>query len=119
MTPNEKQKRWIKKHLPAPAVPLDVVPRAYCVGKPAPGCAVFAMPHSDLRKHLTKKELAPYNSGVIIHSFDSDAVLKMCQGDWATLVYARSSTSSLWYAIPKLMPFSVFAERVLTRKKHK
>ena len=110
MRPNERQKTWLKKHLPKHARPIDVVPRAYCVLKPAPLCAAFAMPHVDLRKHLAPKENAKYNSGVIIDSSHSWMVSTLCQGDWATLVYAElSGDSILWYCTPP-MPYNLFKE---------
>ena len=116
MKPNEKQKRWLAKHLPKHANPIDVVPRAYCVLKPTIGCAAFAMPHIDLRKHLATKDNAVYNSGVTIDSTSSKMIFQLHQGDWVSLVYAEiPEMSCLWYCTPP-MPFTVFKEASNARR---
>ena len=109
MKPNDKQKKWLKKYLPKNAQPIDVVPRAYCVLKPAPGYAAFAMPHMDLRKHLVSKENAKFNSGVTVDVHASPCMFDLNQGDWVSLVYAQlKDRSALWYCTPVPMPYTVF-----------
>ena len=110
MKPNPKQIKWLKKYLPKDAVPLDVIPRAYCVLKTAPGSATFATPYMDYRKHLAKKETAKYCSGVMIDAISSRCVVDVNQGDWVTVVYAQQEHSAEWFCVPKLMPYIVFKE---------
>jgi len=106
--PNPKQIKWLSKILPKDATPIDIIPRAYCVLKPSPGSAAFAFPFFDLRKHLTKPKDAKYNSGMLIDTFESPCVADLCQGDWATLVYADiEDHSALWYCLPVVMPLRV------------
>ncbi|RLC88681.1 MAG: hypothetical protein DRJ03_02050 [Chloroflexi bacterium] len=112
MQPNKKQRRWLKKHLPEGVKVLDVVPRAYCAVKSTVGCASFAMPHIDLRKHLTTSGNAKCNSGVVIYAGDANrCIYDVCQGDWVTLVYGTTRDTGLWYCVPKPMPWNTFKER--------
>lgn len=112
MKPNAKQRRWLRKYLPKGARVTELIPRAYCVLKPAPGCAAFAMPHLDCRAHLATEDNAKYNSGVTIHALnDNKCVYDLLQGDWSTLVYATTKTSGLWYCTPKPIPWNTFKEK--------
>lgn len=113
---NKKQTCWLKRHcLPKGYTPLDVIPRAYCVLKPAPGMAVFATPWQDYRPHLAKEEQKQYQAGVHIHAtFSEDlnqAIYNLNTGDWATIVYASGDRCAEWFCAPKLMPFSTFKEK--------
>ena len=109
MKPNEKQIRWLARSFSKNVIILEVIPRAYCVAKPAPGCAVFSTPWRDYRKHLVKSENKLYNSSVTITEISaSDSVFNVQLGDWRTLVYGVAANSATWYVVDKLMPFTTF-----------
>lgn len=47
-----------------------IFPRAYCVAKPAPGCAVFAIPWQDAEEQIRKPEYSSYETvhqGILRH----------------------------------------------------
>lgn len=88
MKPNLKQVRWLRRRIPGGVEFIDVIPRAYCVAKPAPSCAVFVTPPMDYRKHLVNPKDWKYNEAVTIDFHGDDSVGSVQIGDWRTLVFA-------------------------------
>lgn len=99
MKPNPKQVKWLKKHLPKYAVPLDLLPRAYCVIKVSTGCGAFATPPMDLRRHLAKDKGGwPFYAGQVISGVGSlRNVSEVNQGDWVSLVYCTFAHRGSWW----------------------
>jgi hypothetical protein len=97
MTPTKAQRLWCERFLPARARPIDFIPRAYLIHKPAPGCAVFALPYEDARKCAQIGPNPELYCGEIVHS----NVGPLQQGEWRTLCYAEiKGASILWYQMP-------------------
>lgn len=69
-----------------------IFPRAYCVAKPAPGCAVFAIPWQDAEKQVRKPE---YSSSETVHQ----NVKHIQVGDWCAIAYIQTRTSGQTYVI--------------------
>ena len=105
MTPTRSQRRWLKKYL-KDARPIDMLPRAYCIAKPAPGFAVFVTPHEDYRSHLVTEEQRQYNSGVTISQSSSHIGIREYDikiGDWNTVVYCELKWQGAWWiAVPPI-----------------
>ncbi len=69
-----------------------IFPRAYCVAKPAPGCAVFAIPWQDAEEQIRKPEYSSYET---VHQ----NVGNVKAGDWCSLAYVVAPSSSETYVI--------------------
>jgi hypothetical protein len=69
-----------------------IFPRAYCVAKPAPGCAVFVIPWQDAEEQVRKPE---YSSSETVH----ENVKNVQVGDWRALAYVNTRTSGQTYVI--------------------
>lgn len=98
MKPTEKMGTFLRRGLPKEATPTSVIPRAYCIAKPAPGMAVFVTPPEDWRGRRTEIEMA-CNAGISFHGKETYA-LRI--GDWRTLVYATRPGAYLWYVVDLL-----------------
>lgn len=61
-----------------------IQPRAYCIAKPAPLCAVFVTPPCDAESQV------PYSESTIIHDKSVDGVRV---GDWCALAYVKSESN--------------------------
>lgn len=85
------------KKLPAGFKPSMVIPRAYCVAKPAHECAVFATYPADYRPPAGAES-------EVVHKWnskDAPSLLWFSVGDWATLVYAtKKNEAGWWFALP-------------------
>ena len=66
-------------------------PRAYCVAKPAPGVAVFAIPWMDSEPQI--REEAYSSSGLVYKGIANVRV-----GDWCALAYVVTSGGGETYA---------------------
>ena len=69
-----------------------IFPRAYCVAKPAPGCAVFVTPWEDAEEQVRKPE---YSSSESVYQ----NVKNVQVGDWRALAYVNTRTSGQTYVI--------------------
>jgi hypothetical protein len=75
-----------------------VAPRAYCLAKPAPECAVFALPEFD-----TQAGRLSGNRAEVVHKHHGGpSVADVALGDWATLVYASDGHCGTWFAVPPM-----------------
>jgi hypothetical protein len=69
-----------------------IFPRAYCVAKPAPGCAIFVIPWQDAEKQVRKPE---YSSSESVYQ----NVTNVQVGDWRAIAYVNTFTSGETYVI--------------------
>lgn len=69
-----------------------IFPRAYCVAKPAPGCAIFVKPWQDAEEQICKPE---YSSSESVYQ----NVKNVQVGDWRALAYVNTRTSGEIYVI--------------------
>ena len=79
----EEIKATAKKYHDAKEV-RHIKPRAYCIAKPAPWCAVFVTPPCDAEPHVT------YSESTLIHDKSVESV---CVGDWCSLAYVQSESN--------------------------
>lgn len=106
MKPTPSQVRWLKKHLPKGAKPHDMVPRAYCIAKPAPGCAVFVTPPRDVLN--TPDDDGSYHcAATLTLSQVGDVVL----GDWVTLVFCEFKDRGCWWEWTPAISFESFRRK--------
>lgn len=119
MTPTKAQREWCAQYLPAAkAKVIDLIPRAYCIAKPAIGYAVMVTPQADYREHLVISHDGndPFYSAVGVRNpiGGITAAVPMMEiriGQWFTLVFiGRDGGGTDWVALP-LLP--------LTRSKSK
>ncbi len=68
-----------------------IYPRAYCVAKSAPGCAVFVTPWTDAEPQIRQKS---FSSSHIVRS----GVELVHAGDWCSLVYLCTSFGGEFHA---------------------
>ena len=67
-----------------------IYPRAYCLAKPAPCCAVFATPWFDSEPQIRQKQFSAYE---IVHQ----GVAKVKAGDWCSIAYVSTpGCGQLW-----------------------
>lgn len=57
-----------------------IYPRAYCIAKPAPLCAVFVTPWMDAEPQIRNKQ---YSASTTVHEGVADVEI----GDWCALAY--------------------------------
>lgn len=69
----------------------NMFPRAYCIAKPAPGCAVFVTPWMDAMPPVCTPG---FSSSQIIR----EGVFDVRVGDWCALAYVSREQVSEWYA---------------------
>ena len=69
-----------------------IFPRAYCVAKPAPSCAIFAIPWQDAEKVIRKPEYSSYKT-VYANVGNVQA------GDWRAIAYVSTISSQQTYVI--------------------
>ena len=82
-----KMRKWVKDQgmaLDGTIAVRHIFPRAYCVAKPAPLCAVFATPWMDAEE-LVKME--KYSASVIVNEGVKDVKV----GDWCAIAYVVRS----------------------------
>lgn len=70
-------------------------PRAYCVAKPAPGCAVFATPWCDSEPQI---RLKLFSSSITVREGVCDVQL----GDWCELAYVANKHGGETRVVRKL-----------------
>lgn len=70
-----------------------IFPRAYCIAKPAPLCAVFVVPWMDAEPQIRMQE---YSSSDIVR----EGVEGVNVGDWRALAYVASDGCSRMVAFP-------------------
>lgn len=87
--------REAKKQIPSAKYVLHIHPRAYCVSKPAPWCAVFAIPECDNEPQVA------YKSGCLVQHHSASGV-KL--GDWCSLAYVSTSTCGEVIVVKNLAP---------------
>lgn len=63
-----------------------IFPRAYCVAKPAPLCAVFATPFVDAEPQVRQEKYSAYEC--VYRGAE-----KVKVGDWCSLAYVRTPTT--------------------------
>lgn len=103
MKPTPSQVRWLKKYLPKGAKPHDLVPRAYCIAKPAPGCAVFVTPPQDV---LNTPEIAGhYHQAEVLNLAHVDDIHV---GDWVTLAFCEFKHRGCWWEWTRPISFESF-----------
>ena len=61
-----------------------IQPRAYCIAKPAPLCAVFVTPPCDAEPQV------PYSKSIVIHD---KSVADVHVDDWCSLAYVQSESN--------------------------
>jgi hypothetical protein len=72
------------KQIDKPVISVShITPRAYCIAKPAPHCAVFAIPLIDREKYVRNQP----NTTV-----QNESCAHVQMGDWATLAYVVTSS---------------------------
>jgi hypothetical protein len=69
-----------------------IFPRAYCIAKPAPGCAVFATPWMDAEPQI---RTTAYSSYRVVHSNVEDVKV----GDWCSIAYLTKGFSNGMHVI--------------------
>lgn len=69
-----------------------IFPRAFCVAKTAPSCAVFAIPWQDAEEPIRKPEYSSYETVY-------QNVKGVKAGDWCALAYVVTPSSSETYVI--------------------
>jgi len=69
-----------------------IFPRAYCVAKTAPSCAVFAIPWQDAEEQIRKPEHSSYETVY-------QNVGNVKAGDWCSLAYVVSPSSAETFVI--------------------
>ena len=69
-----------------------IFPRAYCVAKPAPGCAVFVIPWQDAEEQIRKPE---YSSSETVYR----NVQHVQVGQWHALAYVSTSSDGQTHVI--------------------
>lgn len=72
-----------------------IFPRAYCVVKIAPKCAVFSLPWPDAEKHLRETTRCGDNNVMVYVGVDD-----IKAGDWCALAYVITETSGQFVAFP-------------------
>jgi hypothetical protein len=70
------------KGQPTTAKVYHLYPRAYCVGKPEPFCAVFAVPPCDQESQIRGFNVGSY--GVLVQNESAKDVMV---GDWCEVAY--------------------------------
>ena len=85
-------------------------PRAYCIAKPAPGCAVFVVPWMDAEPQIRE----PAYGAQLVH----DGVSGVRVGDWCALAYVVTGGIQQMraFAIPSAIPANAPAATSVTRK---
>ena len=68
-----------------------IYPRAYCIAKPAPLCAVFVVPWMDSEPQVRSPE---YSSSDVVN----DGVADVAVGDWCAIAYVWARDSGQKYA---------------------
>lgn len=58
-----------------------IYPRAYCIAKPAPMCAVFVTPWMDAEPQVRKQEYS--SSHTVVHG----SIENVKVGDWCSIAY--------------------------------
>ena len=81
-----------KKQVPGCLSVCHIFPRAYCVAKPAPSCAIFATPWQDAEKQVRKPEYSSYRT--VYKNVENVQV-----GDWRAIAYVNTVTSGQTYVI--------------------
>lgn len=78
-----KMRKWVKDQ----GMTLDgaikvnhIFPRAYCIAKPAPCCAVFVLPWMDAEPQVRNEE---YSASVTVNEGSADVKV----GDWCAIAY--------------------------------
>lgn len=80
-----------KKQFPNCVSVRHIFPRAYCVAKPATGCAVFAIPAMDAEPQLKLLPSYPLcSSSEVIHG---ESVYGVNVGEWVSLAYLTTQNS--------------------------
>ena len=89
-----KMRKWVKdqamKIRGARSV-HHIYPRAYCIAKPAPLCAVFVTPWMDAEPQIRNQK---YSASTIVH----DGVEDVSAGDWCALAYVVTEGSGIRHA---------------------
>ena len=70
-----------------------VFTRAYCVAKPAPLCAVFAVPSMDCEPQVKDTHFV---------TVQNETASSVSLGDWCSLAYLSTSHSGMPYVIQEL-----------------
>jgi hypothetical protein len=81
-----------QKQVPGCLSVCHIFPRAYCVAKPAPSCAIFVIPWQDAEKQVRKPE---YSSSESVYQ----NVKNVQVGDWRAIAYVSTVTSGQTYVI--------------------
>lgn len=97
MKPTPRQRALIRKALPRDWKIHHIHLRAYCIAKPAVGCAVFVVPGCD---GVTGSQFDTAHDvrGVPMSKPKFD-VYDFKVGDWATLVYVSPGSWGAWAAM--------------------
>ena len=69
-----------------------IFPRAFCVAKTAPGCAVFAIPWKDAEEQIRKPEYSSYETVY-------QNVRDVQPGDWCAIAYVSTPSSGETHVI--------------------
>ena len=98
-----------EEYLPAGFTPHGhVYPRAYCIAKPATGCAVFVYPAID--SQIPSESRLPNQWGGTIIS-GRELTIPVNVGEWVTIVYAVSEHCSAPFAIPPVkQPWKLYGK---------
>ena len=81
-----------KKQVPSCRSVSHIFPRAYCVAKPAPSCAIFAIPWQDAEKLVRKPEYSSYETVY-------KNVGNVQAGDWRAIAYIATVFNAEPYVI--------------------
>jgi hypothetical protein len=76
-------RKWVKDQgmkIEGAIAVRHIYPRAYCIAKPAPRCAVFVTPWMDAEELVRNKE---YSASVTVNEGSADVEV----GDWCALAY--------------------------------
>lgn len=98
MTPTKAQLKWLETRIPhnrGRVKVLDVIPRAYCIAKPAVECAVVVTRPCDYLFFPRHLEADAINCQGVLFQEATAADLRV--GDWLTLVYGALPTQGKWY----------------------
>jgi hypothetical protein len=88
----QRIKAAAQKQVPGCLSVCHIFPRAYCVAKPAPSCAIFVIPWQDAEKQVRKPE---YSSSESVYQ----NVKNVQVGDWRAIAYVNTVTSGQTYVI--------------------
>lgn len=69
-----------------------IYPRAYCIAKPAPMCAVFVTPWMDAEPQVRQSDCS--SSHTVVHGVE-----KVRVGDWCSIAYVTTAGMGTQYVV--------------------